>query len=619
MHSNIASKHNDENREAEGTVQVFEEKPPWAGVTVPDGYRLSRTGVERMTDREPQHIAGPVWVSATARDASSVSWGLLVRWLDRDGHQHERAIPQARLHEPGTGLAQELADAGLAIVPGKERALSVYLGAFEPTERLRSVSSLGWTEEPDDSLCYVLPGEILAGQQVPEIIYQPERYSPSAATLYTAGSLAEWKYHVAGRCAGNPLLILSLCAGLAAPILKPARMDGGGFHLYGASSRGKTTALQVAASVFGCGADPAEAPGRTAIHRWNATRNGMEGLAAAHNDGLLALDELGSCDADDFGRVIYDLAGGQGKAAMDANRTLKQQRRWRNVIVSTGEVSAAQKIREARRNAKAGQLLRLMDIPAGDGIIVYTKGQPPADFAIALKRACGQHFGVAGPAFVSALVEEFPDAAVLERKAVEWLDTWTEKMAPRGASPENRRAVRRLALLTVAGLMAQEYGMLPRSLDIPGAMTHVRDSWLTEAASLPDIVRALMAVQSFVLAKRERFRLARDETNGGRPVGNLCGYVDPKRGLYLFTPEGFAEACQGFDPREVARELARRRLLFMNDSRYTSRHSVDLDGKLSRQWLYAVEAAITEADLTNEDTDGGTTETSGTMTGQPEG
>lgn len=83
--------------------------------------------------------------------------------------------------------------------------------------------------------------------------------------------------------------------------------DSGGFHLRGKSSTGKSTALKVAASVWG---HPA-----TYVRQWRATSNGLEGLAALHaDDGLLILDELEQVDPKEAGEVAYMLGNGQGKA-----------------------------------------------------------------------------------------------------------------------------------------------------------------------------------------------------------------------------------------------------------------------------------------------------------------
>ena len=118
------------------------------------------------------------------------------------------------------------------------------------------------------------------------------------------------------------------------------------------------------------------------------THNGLEGLAAAHNDGLLIPDEAGTCGARDFGRVIYDLAAGQGKAALNADRALRRARAWRSLFLSTGEKSARQKFEEDGKPIRDGQVLRMLDISNHDGVIRDSHGTSPAHFVNQIKRAC---------------------------------------------------------------------------------------------------------------------------------------------------------------------------------------------------------------------------------------
>ena len=64
-------------------------------------------------------------------------------------------------------------------------------------------------------------------------------------------------------------------------------MESGGFHYRGDSSGGKTTALKLAASVYG---------GTSYLQRWRSTDNALEATAAQHSDCLLILDELAQTD-----------------------------------------------------------------------------------------------------------------------------------------------------------------------------------------------------------------------------------------------------------------------------------------------------------------------------------
>jgi len=389
--------------------------------------------------------------------------------------------------------------------------------------------------------------------------------------------------------------VFTLSLGFAGPLLKPARLDGGGFHLCGVSSRGKTCAAQVAASVWGCGADPADAPGLAFVRRWNATTNALEGLAAAHSDGLLVLDELGTCAARDFGKAVYDLAGGQGKAAMDQNRNLKQPRAWRILLLSTGEIPARQKMEEDRRTVKAGQMLRLIDIPTGDSIL--SDGTPePAQLVDTLKRNSGMYFGTAGPAFMAALIHPTEDTGELRDTVTSLLDKTAKALTPPGAGPEQARAIKKFALVAVAGILAVRLGVLPLTeKEITESIRVVLNAWLTDAAPLPDVERGVEAVRDFILRHQDaRFYWLRWLSEKDRPiVRDLAGYWDEEEGFYLFTPEGFQEACHGHDPKAVARELARRGLLFKNQSdRLVSKHSIP--GMTKRLELYAVRDGILE-------------------------
>jgi len=307
------------------------------------------------------------------------------------------------------------------------------------------------------------------------------------------------------------------------------------------------------------------------------TTNALEGLAAAHSDGLLVLDELGTCTARDFGKAVYDLAGGQGKSAMDQSRNLKQQRTWRILILSTGEIPARQKIEEEKHTVKAGQMLRLIDIPAGENIL--TPGTPePARLVDTLKRNCGMFFGTAGPAFVKALVNGAREVSELRDIITQLLDQTTKTFTPSGAGPEQARAIKKFALVAVAGILAVRLGVLPLTEEeVTESVRVVLDVWLADAAPLPDVERGVAAVRDFILRHQEARFHRIDQSSGEEHfvVRDLAGYWDKERSVYLFTPEGFREACKGHDSKEVARELARRGLLFQNQGdRLVSKTSI---------------------------------------------
>jgi putative DNA primase/helicase len=113
-------------------------------------------------------------------------------------------------------------------------------------------------------------------------------------------------------------------------LLKPTHQEGGGFHIYGDSSKGKSTGMAVACSVFG---------DEIFKQSWRATSNGLEAASAMANDSLLALDEISECNPKEIGAVVYALANGSGKQRANKNGRARAVTHWRIAVLSNGERS----------------------------------------------------------------------------------------------------------------------------------------------------------------------------------------------------------------------------------------------------------------------------------------
>lgn len=564
---------------------------------IPLGWLLMSDGVYKLMDgddKPPTKISGRIWVTALTRGLSGEGWGSITRWIDRDGKEQERAIPQSRFHEMGNTLASELSSSGLQIIPGKERQIASYLGAFETDKRIRAVDSLGWLGDKSGALAFVLPGSIIS-RDIEPCVFQPEQHSPTTRTMNRSGTLTDWREKVASQCTDNPILLFGLCTAFAGVLIKPAGSDSVGFHIWGRSSGGKTTTGQVAASVWGCGADPADSPDESYIRRWNATANASEALAASHNDNLLVMDELHTCGARDFGALIYNLMGGQGKAALRSDRAMRASRAWRVLILSTGEISAKAKIEESGKAAKGGQLLRFIDIHLPNGSAMQnTNGLPPGEFAKQLKRNCSDYGGTAGPAFLNSLVEQASTNHALSKLVRDLVKAAVDELTPSEIEQEQARAIGRFALVQVAGVLASKLGIIPQTARQVGeAVKFVRDIWMEEHQGISDRARAIHSIREFILSDGSRFR---DTDNQEQNIHNLVGYRDTIRDLWLLTDKGFKEACEGQDIKEVSRELLGKDLLFKNDAkRFKSKHTISGMGK-GQLRLFAIKGAILSDD-----------------------
>ena len=103
-------------------------------------------------------------------------------------------------------------------------------------------------------------------------------------------------------------------------------------HIYGDSSRGKTTFLKLACSCWG---DPNDTP---LFSSWIATSNAMMATLKDNYGVAVAFDEA-STKRSDFSSLIYGIANGTGKLRCDKNSNLRTTDHWCTTIISSGEVS----------------------------------------------------------------------------------------------------------------------------------------------------------------------------------------------------------------------------------------------------------------------------------------
>ncbi|MDQ6961998.1 MAG: DUF927 domain-containing protein, partial [Mariprofundaceae bacterium] len=328
------------------TVKADDKHIPW-------GYVCNKDGVSiHHNDKDAEQIThAPCWVSAISRDYNDSNYGRCVHWISHKKVEHKQALPAEMFHGGADELAGFLAMHGLSIVPSKEKKLLQYLAAFKPDKDMLSAPSTGWLNQS-----FVLPLQTINEPTGEQVVFQPTEASAAITCIKAKGNLKEWQEHVAG-VAQSPLVQFAICAAFAAPMRFHAGVDAGGFHFWGSSSKGKTTLLQAASSVWGNGADPSRHSGADAyLQRWNATKNGLEGMAAAFNDLPLCLDEIGEGSAKDVGGIIYNLMSGTGKVRMNKGCGIRERKSWRILLLSSGEHSIPDYIAEGGQTAKGGQL-----------------------------------------------------------------------------------------------------------------------------------------------------------------------------------------------------------------------------------------------------------------------
>ena len=483
-------------------------------------------------------ICSPLHLDAITTDNNHGNYGRLLRFKSTLGRWTVWAMPMAMLRGDCADLRGELLGMGVKIDPYNRVMLGAYLQDKDPKRRVQCALQTGWAST--DYKAFVLPDSTI-GPQANNVIYQTE--GRGADEYVTAGTLAGWQAGTAAMAVGNPLLVLALSAAFAGPVLARCGAESGGIHLIGDSSTGKTTALESACSVWG-------GPGFK--RSWRTTSNGLEGAATLFNDSLLALDEISECDPRAVGEVVYMIGNGRGKQRAGRTGAARAVARWRSSVLSTGERSITTTMAEGGHRIKAGQAVRLLDVPAQrtygawDCLHQYASG---TEFSDALKREAGTHYGHAGRAFLEKLSRDHDQsfsAALDAIKAMPGLQ---------GEGSQAARAAGRFAVLALAGEMATGYGITgwPTGAAIDAAVVGFAawqslrgpDKGNSERGQIAERINSFLERHGdsrFTDADtldEQRALLVRDRAGWWRDTGGVR--------VYLFTSEGMREALKGVD------------------------------------------------------------------------
>jgi len=484
-------------------------------------------------------ICGPLHIEAQTIDGAENNFGRLLHFKNTAGRWRTWAMPMELLRGSGEELRGELLAMGLAISVRARADLALYLQEQPPKKKVRCALQVGWCGG-----VFVLPDAVIGPDAAGVIFQSGERGHEEHGQ---GGTLDGWRSEIAARAVGNPLFALGLSAAFAGPMLARCNAEGGGLHFVGDSSTGKTTILEAAASVWG---------GENYRRSWRATANGMEGAAALFNDCLLALDEISECDPREVGNIVYSLGNGRGKQRAGRTGAARAVTRWNAFIISTGERTIATTMAEGGHRSKAGQSVRLLDIPTArqqgcfDRLHGHTSGAALSD---AIKRAAVTHYGRPGRAFLERLTHDNRDFAV-RLESLKGLPDFNRQ----DFEGQDKRAAGRFALLALAGELATEYGLTgwPEGEAVKAAVIGF-NAWRSLRGRGNDERRQILErVSDFIERHGDGRFSSADDTHESQTRDRAGWWRDGQDGrVYFFTSEGMREALKGFDFKRALDEL----------------------------------------------------------------
>lgn len=528
-------------------------------------------------------ICSELRVTAHSRDSANGDWGYLLEFADADGQAKRWVMPATMLAGDGTQYRSILLGMGLRIGAAlmAKNQLTVYIQTEKTDRRVRCTDRIGWHDG-----VYVLPDRTI-GNGGEEVVFQAA--GSVVSQFKQRGTLDEWREHVSAHCRGNSRLLFCVSVAFAAPLLHLARMPSGGFHIWGDSSSGKSTAFKVAGSVFG---------GKDYPRNWRMTDNALETVAVQHSDALLLLDEIAQVDPKVVGDTVYMLANETGKGRATQTATSRRVATWRLLFLSDGEVSLANHMEQAGKGTKAGHDVRMAHIPAnaGKGLGVYDTLHDFRDGAVLsdhLVKMSHRYFGTAGMNFIEYAVE---NAEMLDGALDDNVRQLVQDMCPTNSHGQVARVAARFALVGVAGELATCAGITGwANGEATDAARACFAAWVDGRGGAGNVehIAILRQVAAFFQVHGEaRFVWWHRATDDHKPnTMHRAGYkrMLTKEGIsiksnsdahkeygdvihsadaaeteteFFVYPETFRkEICQGYDPKVVTRLLIERGLL----------------------------------------------------------
>lgn len=284
---------------------------------------------------------------------------------------------------------RELLKYGCVFNESNNKVLLEYLSNSACSAPIKNVhNTLGWDWK-------TVPPTFLTSKLISTTEYTSDYVG--SLDLTPKGSLEVWLEMVEHEVKKNTNLELCLSIGFASILLGYLNhyMDLGClvFNFCNSSSKGKTTAAMLIASIFG---NPELEKGM--IVSMNSTKNAIIGFASKTNCHTVCFDEAASCDRKFFREILYQIALGSDKKRENPDGSLKEQKTFNSCVVCTSEFSIVDS------SAPNGLRTRIFELN-----FPLTNSAKNSDN---IKKCVFQNYGYAGLKFAEFIVNNKIDAII---------------------------------------------------------------------------------------------------------------------------------------------------------------------------------------------------------------
>ena len=354
------------------------------------------------------------------------------------------------------------------------------------------------------------------------------------------GTFESWEMMYQNEVKGNIPLEAIVLFGLTAPTVafigEDVHVQSQLIHIAGDSSVGKTTALQLAISLFGA---PTISK-NSLIFNYNSTQNGLIKKLSGNMGIPMGIDEASMSSTKDWTEFLYIITGGEDKNRMTKDCLLADQSSFRTVVLSSGEFSL---ISKAANNT--GIRARISEYSG----ITWTRDSENSNN---IKSACLANYGHLGPKFVEELMKLSKESLVKAHKS--WCDKIRSKLYHVHIK---ERLAQKLALYMLTGEIANKE--LNLGLDLDGILEFLIATENEKLTHSDLAIKAYEYMMEIVSKNFHHFRKKGSRPNLNRNVNNT--------------------ECWGFINSEISSETNQERIIEIGIAEYQLRDLLEKDNK----------------------------------------
>jgi uncharacterized protein (DUF927 family) len=258
------------------------------------------------------------------------------------------------------------------------------------------------------------------------------------------------------------------------------------------------------------------------------------------------------------------LANGVGKLRANRMGDARPPAEWCTLFLSTGELGLSEILAEDGRTVRAGQEVRVVDIPAdadaGDGVFENLhEFNRAADFADAIRKASREEYGHPSREFLRELTADLEGVRALVR---DLMQGFLAETLPPKRDGQVERIGRRFAIVAAAGDLATKWGITGWQ---PGEATNAAKKCFTACldqrggADSLEALRAVNQVRAFLQRHHAHFvEWGQDLKKVVLDRGGFWRKVEDRVQYYVYPDFFRQKICIGLDSAIVAKTLAAR-------------------------------------------------------------